>query len=209
MTDISREAAVKDKFVDVALKVEGSIRILVEVKAAGETLRDRHTDQAQAYAANSNIKWVLLTNGVAWNLYHLTFDEGIDAVLAYTVDLKEGVDDKGAELLALLHRTSVKKGTLDEYWEHRIALSPASICRALFTEDVLRLLRRKIRKREGISIDEEDLGQAIQEMLSAEARERIGPLKIRRTPKQRSAKASPQPVPEKAPEPKDSETKGE
>ena len=42
---------------------------------------------------------------------------------------------KGADCLALLHRQSVKKGELEDYWEHRVALSPASIGRALFTED--------------------------------------------------------------------------
>lgn len=109
MGEITRESAIKDKFVDVALKLDGTVRLLVEAKSAGTTLRDRHIEQAQAYAANSNIRWVLLTNGVAWNLYHLTFEEGIEAVMAYSVDLANGVADKDAELLALLHRTAMRK----------------------------------------------------------------------------------------------------
>src|SRR6185295_10965798 len=56
MSEISREASIKDKFVDIALKIEGSIRILVEAKSVGTVLRDRHIDQAQAYAANANIR---------------------------------------------------------------------------------------------------------------------------------------------------------
>jgi hypothetical protein len=39
LSEISREAAIKDKFVDVALKIEGTIRVLVEAKSAGTTLR--------------------------------------------------------------------------------------------------------------------------------------------------------------------------
>ena len=199
MTDISREASVKDKFVDVALKIEDAVRILVEVKSAATTLRDRHIEQAQNYAANGNIRWVLLTNGVAWNLYHLTFEEGIESTLAFSVGLTAELDDKAVELLSLLHRQSVKKGDLDEYWEQRIALSPASIGRALFTEEALKFVRREIRRREGILIDEEDLAQAIHEMLSTEARERIGPLKIRRRTRARKEKPPPEPIPEEAP----------
>lgn len=180
MEDITRETSVKDRFCDVGLKVDGTLRLLVEAKSAGTELRDRHTEQAQNYAAHANIKWVLLTNGVAWNLYHLTFGDGIEPVLAFSVDLSDGVTDKAAELLALLHRQAVKKGELEYYWEHRVALSPASIGRALFTEEALRFIRREIRRREGISIDEEDLGAALHEMFTVQAREQIGPLKIRR-----------------------------
>ena len=207
MSEISRETAVKDKYVDVALKIDGATRLLVEVKSAGTTLRDRHIDQAQSYAANSNISWVLLTNSVTWNLYHLTFDEGIDAVLAYSVDLSlDSWADKGADCLALLHRQSIKRGALDDYWEHRVALSPTSIGRALFAADVLKLIRREIRRNEGMLIDEEDLGAAIHEMLSTEARERIGPLKIRRrrgrTPKAKPSTevAAGEALPEETPE---------
>jgi predicted type IV restriction endonuclease len=181
MEDITRETAIKDRFCDVGLKIDGAIRMLVEVKSAGTELRDRHTEQAQNYAAHANIPWVLLTNGVAWKLYHLTFGEGIESVLAVNVDLSDGnVTDERERVLALIHRHSVKRGDLDAYWIHRIALGPASIGKALFTEEVLRFIRREIRRREGILIDEEDLGRALHNMFTVEAREQIGPLKVRR-----------------------------
>jgi hypothetical protein len=77
----------------------------------------------------------------------------------------------------------VRKGELDAFWDERVALSPASIGRALFTDSTLRLIRREIRRREKILINEEDLAAAIHHMFSTEARERIGPLKIRRSRK--------------------------
>ncbi len=190
MSDISRETAIKDRFVDVALKVDGTVRLLVEAKSAATVLRHKHIEQAQNYAANGNIRWVLLTNGLQWQLYHLSFEEGIESSLAFSVDLAAGVDDKGASLIALLHRQALKKGELDDYWEHRIALSPASIGRALFTEECLKFIRREIRRREGVSIDEEDLAEAVHGMLSSEAREQLGPLKIRRKPKARARASS-------------------
>jgi predicted type IV restriction endonuclease len=192
LVEITRETQVKDKYVDVAIKIDTAIRLLVEAKSAATVLRDRHIEQAQHYAAQANIPWVLLTNGVIWNLYHLSFEEGIEYVRVFSADLAEDDIDKAAEYLALLHRQSVKKGELEEYWDHRAALSPDSIGRALFTEEALKFIRREIRRRHGMLIDEEDLAAAIHGMLSTEAREQIGPLKIRRRRKaQPRAAASP------------------
>lgn len=180
LSEITRESNIKDKYVDLAIKLGGTIRLLVEVKSAGTALRDRHIEQAERYAAEGNYRWVVLTNGTAWNLYHLTFEEGIEYERLFAIDLA-GDDFEGAcECLGLLHRKSVSKGHHDDHWAHRLAMNAASIGKALFSEDVLRLIRRDIRKREGLSVDEEDLATAIQNMMSADAREQMGPMRIRR-----------------------------
>jgi predicted type IV restriction endonuclease len=191
MTEITRERQIKDKYVDLAVRVDGTVFLLVEVKAGGVVLRDRHIDQAQRYAAEGNIRWALLTNGVSWNLYHLTFEEGIEYERAFTLDLSADSLDRAAELLGLLHRQGVRAQALETYWGQRVALGPASIGRALFSEDVLRLIRRNIRKEEGILIDPEDLAGAIHGMLSTEARERIGPMRVRRKRKPRATPSKP------------------
>ena len=191
MSEITRETQIKGGYVDLAMKIDGTTRLLVEVKAAGLTLRDRHIEQAERYAAEGNIRWVVLTNGVHWNLYHLSFEEGIEYEKAFELDLSTDSIDRVCQLLSLLHRKAVSKRALEDFWEHRAALSPASIGKSLFADDVLRLIRRTIRRNEGVIIDEEDLANAINEMLSAESRELIGPLRIRRRRKPKPAKASP------------------
>ncbi len=189
MEEITREQQIKDKYVDFAIKVDGKTRFFVEAKAAGVTLRDRHIEQAKNYAANANIRWVLLTNGVAWNLYHLSFEEGIEEEQAFAVDLSSREDiDKAAQALGILHRQAVRRGDLEEFWQRRIALNPESISRVLFTEEMLRTIRRQIRKQQGMQVDEEDLAHAMHEMFSMEARERIGPLRIRRRRKAKAKK---------------------
>ncbi len=189
LSEISREAQVKDRFVDLAIKSDGVVRFLVEAKAAGATLRDRHIEQAQRYASEGNLRWVVLTNGVNWTLYHLTFEQGIEYTKAFSIDLRNDPIEQCAEKLALLERKHVHGGGLEEFWTHQVALSPSSIARALFTGDVLGVIRREIRRHEEILIDPEDLAVAIHEMFSTEAREQIGPLKIRRKPKPRSRDA--------------------
>ena len=188
MTEITREKQIKDKYCDIAIKTDGVIRFLVEAKSAGMTLRDRHIEQAERYAAEGNIQWVILTNGVHWILYHLSFDEGIEYERVFSLDLTTDSLDTATECLSLLHRQSIRKKALEAFWERQSALSPESIGKALFTDDVLRFIRRSIRKHEGILIDQEDLAKAIHDMLSPAARERVGPLRIRRRRKTRSGR---------------------
>jgi len=190
LSEITRESQIRDKYVDIALKVEGTIRLLVEAKSAGTEMRDRHIEQAQHYAAEANIPWVVLTNGVVWNLYHLSFEQGVEYVKAFSVDLAADSLEKATDHLALLHRQALTKGELEKYWQHRAALSPQSIGGAIFTEDTLRLIRREIRRRGGIPVDEEDLARAIHEMFSTETRELLGPLRIKRKAKTRPRRAA-------------------
>jgi len=179
LNDISHEVPMKNKFIDVCLKIDDRVRLIVEVKRAGQQLRDRHIEQAQIYASQNNYPWVLLTNGVDWHLYHLTFEEGIDYEKAFIVslDTDEELED-AAEKLAILHKQSIKKDELEIFWGKAAALGPSSIAKALFTEDVLKRLRQEIHRETGLLIDPEDLANSIQEMLSPEAREKIGPMRI-------------------------------
>ena len=192
--DISREANLKNKFVDICLKIDGKIKILVEAKAASVKLKNNHIEQAQSYASHNNYPWVLLTNGVDWNLYHLTFGDGIDYQLAFSVSLKDedGID-QASEKLAHLQKLVVKKGGLDEFWESSTAMSAGSIGKSLFTETVLGALRKQIRKDCKILVDHEELADALHEMLTIDAREQIGPMKIRRKRKPSKTNASPNP----------------
>lgn len=186
MTEISRESLVKGKYVDLAIKLDGVTKLLIEVKAAGMPLRDRHTDQARSYAAEGNVPWVVLTNGTTWQLYHLTFEEGIEHDRVFSVDLSQGESDEATDTVALLHRESIKKGLHEQFWQRKSALSPQSLGKALFTEAVTRMLRREIRRSEGVSIGEDDLVSALKELFSVEVREQIGPIKIRHRRRKKS-----------------------
>jgi len=203
LNEVSREANMRDKYVDLLLKIDGVPRLIVEVKAPTVPLRDRQIEQAENYASRNNFQWVLLTNGVEWNLYHLTFGEGIEYERALHVDL--GVDDiaKAADMLSILHRDSLAHDGLDEYWACQVALSPASISKALFHEEVLMAVRRYVKKDTGRAMDIEDLAEAIKRMFSQETRELIGPTKIRRAPKivkREDAPAQPPAIEPPAPE---------
>jgi predicted type IV restriction endonuclease len=179
MTEITCEMEVRSKYADLAIKIESVVRLFVEIKSASTVLRDRHVDQSEMYAAKGNVKWVLLTNGVDWNLYHLTFDEGLEYERVFAVSLSNETLAKDAEFIGLLHRASVKAGEHEDYWKHCSALSADSIGRVIFTEHIMLLIRREIRRKEGILIAVDDIATAIHSLFTQEAKERIGPPKIK------------------------------
>jgi hypothetical protein len=179
ITEISRELEVRCKYVDLTIKIDGASKFFVEVKSAGTALKVRHIEQGERYASEANIQWVLLTNGVDWNLYHLTFDEGIEYEQAFAVTLSPDSVAKCAEMIGLLHRTSIRTGEHDKFWERFTALGAESIGRALFTEDVMLFVRREIRRKHDILVGVEDIAAAIHSLFTPEAKERIGPPKIR------------------------------
>jgi len=176
--EVSREHAVKERNVDYAINVGGKIQFFIEVKQAGVTLKEKHIEQASNYAANAGVQWILLTNGKTWNMYHLTFDEGIQSDLAWSVDILEGDIKDSAAKLSMLHRKNIIKSELDEYINRKKILSPKSILQAVFHEKILRIIRGNLRKSFGAKIDEQELVDSIKKMISKETWEEIGDVKI-------------------------------
>jgi len=186
-SEISREHVVKERNVDYAIKLNGKIRFYIEVKQAGILLKERHIEQAENYAANSGIPWVLLTSGRFWQMYHLTFDEGIQSDLIWGVDLLEDDVKASAEKLSLLHRKSIAKGDMEDYYEKVKTLSPRSIVQSIFHESTLKVIRACLKKTTGVRVDEQELADNIKKLISEDAWKEIGEIKIIR--KRRAAKA--------------------
>jgi|SRR5690348_14082392 len=87
--EITTEIPVKERYCDFAVVLGGKTddgkprpEFLVEAKAAHiKSLNEKHIEQAENYASRLPVNWVLLTNGIEWQLYHLTFDNGIQSDL--------------------------------------------------------------------------------------------------------------------------------
>jgi len=189
--EISKELAIKDRYCDVALKVEGAVRVLLEAKAASmERLADKHIEQAENYASRAGLRWTVLTNGIEWRLYHLTFNEGegITHDLVFEADLLTEVETDPEGLwakLGILSRAAMKKDEIDEFWSRQKVLSPASVIRVLFHEDVLSVIRRELNREAPARLDMEDVFKAVRDVLSKEALADAGDLGIRKKRKRR------------------------
>lgn len=85
-SDVTSEHAIRGTYCDLAIKIDGHLQTLIEVKAIGLDLKEQHVKQAIDYAANQGVDWVLLTNGITWRVYHLIFAKPIDQELVLEID---------------------------------------------------------------------------------------------------------------------------
>jgi predicted type IV restriction endonuclease len=178
LTEITKEQKTGGGKIDLAVRIDGQVHFLVEVKKAKSRLNEQHLRQTKHYALDEGVSWAVLTNGVTWQLYHITLDGGTQCDRVFTVDLAEGPMDRLEALLGLLHRASVRRNKLEAYWKEQTALNPESVRKALFQEDVLRMIRRKIKAHKGIVVGMADLAGAIHSMFSEKCRLEMGPPKV-------------------------------
>jgi len=75
---ITKEFQVKERYVDLAIKLNDKVKFYIEAKSANANLKESHIFQAESYASQSGIPWVVLTNGSEWQLYHLREITGSD-----------------------------------------------------------------------------------------------------------------------------------
>lgn len=147
-SEITSEHAIKSTYCDLAIKLDGSVRVLIEVKAIGLELRDQHVKQAVDYAANLGIDWVALTNGEAWRVYKVTFDKPIDAelVLEFFVSRLDHKSENTVETLFMVSREGWQKSALADLQERKQALSRFFLGAILTSEPILDVVRKELKK---------------------------------------------------------------
>lgn len=189
--EISKEVSIKDRYCDFGIKLNGELKFLVEVKASSnKSLREKDIEQAENYGSRMGIKWVLLTNGIEWQLYHLSFSEGdgITHDMVFNVNLVENADidpEKVWNSIGLLEKESIQKGEFEDFLSHKKALSPQSLIKTLFTEDVLTVIRRELNRNGEVRLDINDVVSAIKDVLSKDALMAAGDIGYKRRRKRK------------------------
>lgn len=147
-TDLTSEYAIRGTYCDLATKIDGALQTLIEVKAIGLDLKDQHVKQAVDYAANQGVEWVLLTNGMCWRVYRLTFAKPIDHELVVDIDFStlNPRSEHDLELIYLWCKEGWQRSVLGEYHTQRQALSRFFVGAMLQTGPVLEVIRRELRR---------------------------------------------------------------
>ncbi len=165
--EITAEYQIKSTYCDLALKIEGKLSLLIEVKAIGLELKEAYIKQAVDYAANQGIEWVVLTNAITWQVYKIGFGKPItsDLLMALNFLAIDPKNDSDLDAIYILSREAQGKSLLDEYHEQKQALSKYCIGSLLLTEPVLAVIRRELKR---LSPDVKIEVEEIQAVLSQE-----------------------------------------
>ena len=159
-TDITSEYAIRGTFCDLAVKIEGNVKYLIEVKAIGLDLRESHLRQAVGYGAQHGIQWVILTNGVDWEIYRIKFERpvGHDLLCSFNFLNLSPRKKEDQEILFLLCKEGLTKAVIEDYHEHVKSVNKFVISAILQSEVALNLVRRELRRvSPGIQVDTDEI----------------------------------------------------
>ena len=158
--DLTGEYAIRGTFCDLAIKLDGKVAQLIEVKAIGIGLNERHLKQVVDYAANQGVEWVILTNAVTWQLYHVIFEKPIDKQLVAQMDLLSLDVRKEAdiEMLHLFTKEGFKKGLHLALRDRQEATSRFLVAALLLhNSSVVSVIRRELRRVVDINVAEDEI----------------------------------------------------
>lgn len=162
--EITSEHAIRCTFCDLAIKLDGVLALLIEVKAIGSELKDNNVRQAVDYAANQGCDWVVLTNGVTWRTYKIMFAKPIENELVLEFNMLDinPRNESHVELVSLLAKEGWQKARLGEYHSQRQALSRFSLAALIISDGFLDVLRRELKKiSPGVKVDTAEIKEVL------------------------------------------------
>jgi hypothetical protein len=167
-SDISSEQAIRGTYCDLAVKHDGKAKFLIEVKAIGLTLRENHLRQAVNYGANKGIPWVVLTDGLRWEIYRIKFEQPIahEVVCAFNfLDLSPRKVDTH-ETLYMLCKEGLSQSAMQAFHEHVQVVNRYIVCALVASEPVLSVIRRELKRlAPDCRVTTEELAQLLPDVL--------------------------------------------
>jgi hypothetical protein len=163
--EITSELQIRGTYCDLAIKIEGKFPYLIEVKAIGTELKDKHKKQAIDYGANKGIVWIILTNGLHWNVYRIRFEQPINYDLVFSLDIcaLSAKSPKDLEMLFMLSKEALGKNLKEEYYAKVQNVNRYIIGNMLLTDAFTGLLKRELKRfSEGTKIESEEIFEILQ-----------------------------------------------
>lgn len=159
-TEITREYAIKSTYCDLAVKLDGTIKFLIEVKAIGITLAEKHYQQALDYGANNGTEWIILTNGINWKIYKVRFEKPLktDFVCEFNIMELKYKNQNDIDKLFILCKEGIKKNAIDEFTQHKMLVNKYFISAILKSDGIFEAIKKEFRKVDpAIKVDSEEI----------------------------------------------------
>jgi hypothetical protein len=174
MINITSEYAIKKTFCDLAIKLDGEVKLLIECKAIGLKLKDDFIRQATNYAVNEGIEWVVLTNAIEWKVYHIVFSQPVESKLLYEfnyldLNLKNANDQEMLYCLSIEAFRKKSKYGLSELKEQKQIINKFVIGQLLMSDEICDYIRKQLKK---LSPDLKPTTADIQEIIVTEVLKR-------------------------------------
>lgn len=146
--ELTSEQQIRGTFCDLAIKIDGKIRVLIEVKAAGIELNEGHLRQAINYGANQGIEWVVLTNALDWRLYKIKFGQPVDfeVLSSFSLPAINLRNEDDVRKLFLLSREGVVSEAMSAFHQHTQFINKFTVAQIVLSESIIYQMRREMRR---------------------------------------------------------------
>lgn len=146
--ELTSEHQIKSTYCDLAIKIGGKLRLLVEVKSAGSSLSDNHLRQAIDYGAHQGIHWVILTNAVEWRLIRIYVANQISHEEVCRFDISEVNPKKEDHLqqLFLFAKEGLTTDAMDAFHQQAQLFNRFTVAAILGSDPVVAVVRRELRR---------------------------------------------------------------
>lgn len=166
LEEVKTEYVIKGTYADYVVQVGRKKHFIVEVKAIQIDLSEKHLRQAISYAANEGIDWVLLTNGRCYELYRVIFGKPITYRKVCSFDLTDKEQMKhSVECFAYLTRKAAFTDNLEKFWKRFRALEPMNLAKHLYSIEVVKFLRKRLKKDVKLLFPEEDIYDSLYQVI--------------------------------------------
>ena len=158
--EVTSELAIRGTYCDLAIKLNDKFEYLIECKAIGIDLKDNHLRQAIGYGANKGIQWIILTNGMEWQIHKLKFEKPIQCELVTKFNINElsMKNERDIEKLAIITKEGVEKNLREELYEKIQCVNKFVVGQLLISEPVISTVRRELKKlSDGINVEEAEV----------------------------------------------------
>ncbi len=159
--DLTTEYMVKGEFADFGVRIDKQLVAFIEVKRVATKLNEHHLRQVEMYAVNEGIEWMMLTNGIQWQAYHMTPGLPVSIDLALDIDIL-GPDQPAQKAEALFHltREALKRHLIDDLWKAKRTTAPKAIAQILSSPAVVTVVRKEL-ARQGYRATDGEVGELV------------------------------------------------
>lgn len=158
--EVTSEFAVRGTYCDLAIKVDNKVEFLIEAKAIGIDLKEGHLRQAVDYGANKGVQWVILTNGMNWQVYKLRFERPInyDLLCSFNFDELNPKNEDHQEKLFIICKEGLVKDAREKFHEKVLTVNRFVLGALILSDEVVNSIRRELRKfSDGILVTPEEI----------------------------------------------------
>lgn len=158
--EVTSELAIRGTYCDLAIKLGDKFQYLIECKAIGTELKESHLRQAIGYGANKGIQWLILTNGIDWQVYRLRFEQPIawDLVARFNLETVSVKNERDLEELIVVTKEGVEKGAREEMFEKAQCVNRFVAGALILSDVVIGVLKREFKKlSDGINIGDAEI----------------------------------------------------